>query len=380
MSDTRRLTALTLVLGNGLIAFLAAALVPITPDMAAYFGGNNADALSKLALVAPALPMALAAPFMGALTNKAGLRRVYLTALLLFGVFGTAGYLAQSFHQLLTTRFLLGFAAAGIGASGITLATRLFEGTARNKLLGYQGATAAAGGIFAMVAAGFLGEISWRMPFLIHLCALFMLPLALTQIPKVGAPDVTSVKGSFNRTLALIYAIAAFAAILLFLAPVHVPFLVKELGLTGSTSRMVAVLPSIIASTLVSSCYGIIRRYLKPWPIIGLMFTLVGTGALMIGLAASFPGLLVGMAVIGSGMGLVFPNITSMVADRTDGKLRSIAMGGVLTATFAGEFLSPIVTQPLAAALGEAAMFRMLGTGVTVLGIVLLMVLLVKRR
>ncbi|MCG8442928.1 MAG: MFS transporter [Caulobacterales bacterium] len=363
--------AAALILGNGLLAFLTAAIAPVAPDIAAAFAETrSAESLSKLLLVAPALPMAISAPFIGLLTNWLGLRRVYFTSLALFALFGVSGYFATSLESLLASRFLLGFAAAGVGACGLTLATRLFDGVERQRVLGFQGAAAAGGAIIALLAGGLLGEVSWRAPFSLHLFAFVVLGLAVAALPPMEPVRPDTARGVLDRAFYMIYVVAVGAGVLLFTAPVHVPFLIETLGHTGASARMMAIIPQTLAAVIVASSYPLVRKVLEPWAIVAGVYALIGAGCVMTGLADGLGGVIVGMAIMGAGMGLLLPNFASMIARKADGPRRAVAMGGLLTATFIGEFLSPLVTQPLVAMFGEGGAFFWLGAVVMPLALI----------
>jgi MFS family permease len=87
-ADLGRKTALLLV--ACLTVMSAATVAPALPQMAEAFGAApNAELLSKLVLTAPAIAIALCAPFAGALVDRFGRVGILRASLVLYGFAGT---------------------------------------------------------------------------------------------------------------------------------------------------------------------------------------------------------------------------------------------------------------------------------------------------
>ena len=56
-------------------------------------------------------------------------------------------------------------------------------------------------------------------------------------------------------------------------------------------------------------------------------------------------------------MGLLVPNVSVWLADETPPALRGRVLGGLTTALFLGQFLSPIVGQPVSGVLGLGGLY-----------------------
>ena len=99
-----------------------------------------------------------------------------IAALILYGLAGTAGFVLNSLIAILISRGLLGLAVAGIMSGFTTLILDYFRDTKLNQFMGYQAAFIGIGGMVFLLAAGFLADIGWRFPFLVHLFAFLVLP------------------------------------------------------------------------------------------------------------------------------------------------------------------------------------------------------------
>lgn len=87
----------------------------------------------------------------------------------------------------------------------------------------------------------------------------------------------------------------------------------------------------------------------------------MSAGYVLIGLASSLVWVLAGLAVAGLGLGLTLPNLNRWTSESVSARARGRALSGVTTATFLGQFLSPLVTQPVADAAGLTTMYLVLG-------------------
>jgi MFS family permease len=107
--------------------------------------------------------------------------------------------------------------------------------------------------------------------------------------------------------------------------------------------------------------YRRVREHLDYVPVVALALALMGVGFVAIGTASTYPHLLVGLAVGGSGMGLVMPNLNLWVANETPLALRGRALGGFTTFMYLGQFLSPFATAPLRETFGLGPTYALAG-------------------
>ena len=105
---------LTILLGSTMTAMAGATIAPALPEINLVFQDvPDADLLVKLVLTLPALLIAIGAPFSGFLSDRWGRKPVLITALILYGLAGTSGYVLDSMFGILVGRALLGVAVAG---------------------------------------------------------------------------------------------------------------------------------------------------------------------------------------------------------------------------------------------------------------------------
>ena len=264
---------------------------------------------------------------------------------------------------------MLGIGIGGVGVSSTALVTDYYTGERREQFLGWLGAAGGFGGVPLVILGGILVEVGWNVPFLGFLAVLLLLPFHLLYLwePREvesasNAPtSVAEVRETIDvlewRPLSLIYAVTVFGAIIFFLAIVQGPFIVTNLlGLSGAQIGIaLAVFTFFMGVTGV--LYERFKARFNVVAIYALMFLFLGIGYAVVGVARSYPVFLVGMAIGGFGLGYLLPNSNTWVSFVTDVNHRGRALGGVVGLFFFGQFLSPIITTPLALQYGYPTTF-----------------------
>ncbi|WP_406657247.1 MFS transporter [Methanolobus sp. ZRKC2] len=356
---------LTILLGSTLTILAATIIAPSLPGMSAEFQDlPNAEFLSRLALTIPALIVSLSAPFAGLLLDHWGRKPVLILSLTLYGLAGTSGFVLDSLTGILVSRALLGLAVAGIMSGFITLITDYFTGDRLNQFMGYQGASIALGGMVFLLVAGYLADIGWRFPFLVHLFAFVILLGVLFTIDEPvikkqsRQQDMAHRKTPFPlKTISLIYATTFIGMLILFIFPVQLPFyLVLQFSASGTQVGMALALQSL-ASVISALSYRKLKARLSFQIIFGLVFLALGINHLVVALAPTYSLLIVGLLIGGLGFGVFPPNLNVWLAKIVPQASRGRAIGGLTSFTFFGQFFTPILTQPLVQNIGLAGTF-----------------------
>ncbi len=106
----------------------------------------------------------------GALADKYGRRRIFLSGLAVFGVTSVLCGLAPNMEFLVVARLLQGVGGALLVPGSLAIITAAFDGAARARAFGMWAAATSALLIFGPMIGGILVDvISWRMAFLINL-------------------------------------------------------------------------------------------------------------------------------------------------------------------------------------------------------------------
>lgn len=376
-------TRFSLLLVSSLTVMAGATIAPALPAMQAYFSDmENAGLWVRFVLTVPALLIVLSAPLAGMVVDRWGRKYLLVPSMVLYGLAGSSGLYLDSITGILIGRALLGIAVAGAMTSATTLIADYYAGTARAKFMGWQAAFMGFGGVVFLVGGGVLAELGWRWPFMIYLLSLIFIPLILISITesvntgRSANPGIRSehdVEGNPFKLLGFIFAAALFGMTIFYFVPLQIPFYLEVLFNTGPTASGVAIAISTLFGIITSLSYGRIRGMMGYIPVLGLNFGLMGAGYVIISLAGSYALVLTGLATCGLGMGFMFPNLNVWLASDIPVAIRGRAVGGLTTAVFLGQFLSPLISQPLVHSFGLQNMF--LTAGFTLLSLALVFVL-----
>ena len=194
----------------------------------------NADFLVKLSLTIPALLIAIFAPLIGFILDRFGRKTILIFSLILFGISGTSGFFLNSLNSILLSRAILGISVAGILVGFTTLIADYFSGAKLHQFMGYQGAFIGLGGVVFLLISGYLADVGWRYPFLIHLFAFLILLGVIFTIEEPKKKSQTEIEDSLGKsnfpikTVGFIYSIAFISMLIFFVFPVQLPFYLTE--------------------------------------------------------------------------------------------------------------------------------------------------------
>ncbi|PIE17339.1 MAG: MFS transporter [Proteobacteria bacterium] len=333
-----------------------AIIAPALPGIhAAFINTADAELLTRLLLTTPALAIALSAPVAGYLIDRVGRRPVLLTGLVTYAAAGTSGLYLPSLPWLLGGRLVLGLAVAATMTATTTLIADRYAGPRRARFLACQAAFTGLGGVLFLLAGGGMADHHWRMPFAVYVVSLAVLVAALRTLPEPSrgaliqrdAGDLGVHGETHRRLIAALYAFAFGAMALMFVLPVQLPFMLEErLGASGLSTGL-AIGSATFWSALASlSAPSVITRIGRPRTL-ALTFAPVVVGYLLIGHASTWVEIFAGLLLVGAGLGLLMPNVAMWLSVLAAPQVRGRVLGGLTTATFAGQFISPLLAQPL---------------------------------
>lgn len=408
MSARLYLRRFTILAASSLTVISGAAISPALPEIHRAFADlPQADFWIKFFFTLPALAIALGAPVAGFLTDHFGRRRLFILGLGLFGLAGGAGLFLQTFLLLCLSRFCMGFAVSCIMVSATTLIADYHGGVQRTRVLGHQAAFMAFGGMFFLSFGGVLADFHWRAPFTLYLAGMLLLPFAFFTIREVPRnarhhTQESDLDLSFlpGQTL-LLFGLAFLGMVAFYMLPTYLPFYVESHsedlpGLSRWVSRIVPGAEgwdgksaqtglALSLSTLFSAIVSVVYRRLKGYCSYGLIYSLVcflmGSGFWLINHATAagcpwevgYRYILLSMVAIGAGMGLYLPNLNSWLTEITPARLRGRVLGGLTACMFLGQFVSPLIVEPIAQSQGLARAYAIAGSAILFVGVAFLL-------
>ncbi|MFW5658814.1 MAG: MFS transporter [Bacteroidota bacterium] len=358
---------LTILLCSSLTVMAGAIVAPALAKMKDSFADvDNIELLSRLTLTLPALFIGVFSPLMGWLLDRVGRMPVLIGGLVIYAIVGAGGGFLPTIEWILVSRAALGLAVAGIMTSVTTLAADYMGGVERQKFIGIQSAVMALGGVIYITIGGLLAELDWRYVFLVYAASLLFLPLVLihlyeprnTYTPEVDA-DGNVLEVKTPPAVWLTFALGLFGMIVFYITPVQTSFYLKQdFDIYDSRLAGAAIASSTFMTAFMGFVFQKIRSHISPYAITAITFVFIAVGYTIVAQAAEYWQVVTGLAINGIGIGLLMPNVSIWLIEIAPEKIRGRLIAGLTSAFFIGQFLSPLIANPIREAQGVGATFQ----------------------
>lgn len=158
--------------------------------------------------------------------------------------------------------------------------------------------------------------------------------------------------------IAVIAMLAAFAMIAFYIVPTKLPFRLRELGIDAASVAGASIAAMTAAGIPVALAFSRLRARFSSDALFVFSFALMAAGYIMIAFATNAFTVMGGAMLAGLGFGALVPNLSSTAMAAVPPEARGNAAGVLTMAIFGGQFLSPLISIPLAAAFGIGATFH----------------------
>lgn len=374
------------LLFSGMMTIMAGALIsPDLPRIQAYFAAvPSIVVITPFILTIVALSIIIMSPFIGTLIDNVGKRNIFLASLVLYAIGGSGGLYLDNIWALMISRVVLAVAVGILTACTLTLAADYFHGRERHEFMGSFTASMSLGGVIFVFASGYLADIGWRLPFILYLFSLIILPFAFLSIPEpkeIIAKMSKSFAVNINQApqkakIILIYLLPFSSMVFLYIFAVQIPFYVNILAVGTSFLAGIIIATMNVLQTFAGIFYG--RSVgIKPAYIMETFFLLESLGFIVISLAHSSLLLIIGASFCGFGMGIMMAAsnmwVTTIASDIDRGRY-VIALTMIV---YLGQFLSPFIAMPIVNMFGYSAPYGFFTqVGIFCLGIFIITVLI----
>ncbi len=384
MTNNKGALKLTVLLVSSLTIMSVITISPALPAMSAEFSNlSNGQFMVQMVLTIPALFIAITSPLAGILIDRYGRMKLLWVAMVLYAIAGTAGFYLQDLYYILISRAVLGISVGMSMTIVITLIADYFEGQERQKFTGIQVAFMSMGGIVLVSLGGFLADVSWRTPFLIYALSLVFLPLAVIYLYEptvVGNRQQSDVQTKTPSIIWLLVINTMIMWIIFFILPVHLPFHLKALGVEKNALIGIAVAVSTLFSAVSSFSYSKIKGKFTFYSIFFIGYLIMAIGLALTSWATSYWMVLAAMMFVGFGIGMMIPNTNLWVMQIAPPEIRGKVIGKLTMFWFMGQFLSPIITLPLAKRFSLPSIFMLAAILLSVLALTFLVLHLKNRK
>ncbi len=342
-----RITSLVVAL----LIYTTSVTIPALQPIAAAFP-EASETLVKAISTIPSLMMCVFSLVTGWMTSRLSLKKCVLIACCLITL-GAIPAFFGGIYVVLVTRVFFGAGYGMVMVLSSAIITSMFEGSARDTMMGWKTAVGAVAGIVLPILGGALAVANWRYAFLGLLLTVPVGLLVWFFLPDTGVKGKKQkAEGRLKGSLLLVAAATFLFNILYFTFMVEMSFVVVGEGL-GTAAQAGSVLSTFSALTVVSGfAYAFSAKVLKQtMPAVAAL--LMGVGILIALYAPSLAVLYGASAVFGVGFGFMNPSFTLLSASCVTHPSRSpMAISVNVCATGIGQFVSPYVMAFLKNALG----------------------------
>ena len=385
MTDKEKLTLGVLLSSATLTVMAGSVLAPVLNLMREGLGVSPASV--GIIITTHGLFMAIFSPLMGVVIDRKGAKRPYIAGLVVYGLVGGSGLFINSYWGLLISRAFLGIALASVFTAVTVFILNMYAREERDKIMGWRGSAQSIGGVIWPLLGGTLGGLSWHLPFAVYLVAIPIGLVAIKALPE-NNPDGISEKKSDNESSVLtilkekpilfaIYGLMFSSNILLYVIVIYVPQLLETIGITNTFKISLFLSSLTLTGGLISFTYGKIRSKYSYRAIIFTAMVLWSIAFTFISEAKSGLIILLGMALLGTGQGLLMPTVMVWIGDLVPMSFRGRFSSYLGTFGYLGQFLSPIIFAPVFILLGMRGVF-MVSAGVGVAWFIMLLKILKK--
>jgi len=329
----------------------------------------HVNTLVPMLITVPAVMIALASPFAGALSDAVGRKRVLLTAVAIYGVCGMAQLLLDNIYALLVSSVGVGAAEGMLMTVGKTLIGDYFAGERRQRWIGYQSGIDACLGSLTWLLGGVLAGGSWRGPFLLYTISVPMFFAVLLLLWDTAPPAAGTAKHSPAvtkfpwRIMSIVFGITLLTSLMYFSYPVNIAKALRDLGIDSSGRIGALTAIASLGTPLGALLYA--RSRVRSSPIlIGIALGCIGIAFIGIGLAHDYRLAIAFGFLEQVGNGIAGAATVTWTLSCLPFEHRGRGMGIWSAFLVAGIFLSPMVFGLISSQTGGTA------TGFLYLGIV----------
>lgn len=343
--------ALPLLFASCMSVLGAVLLTPIIPQLLAEFGGSS---LVLLIISAPALMIAVFAPFAGQFADRVGRKNLLIVAMFVYAIVGTAPvWLPADLPIILASRLLVGLCEAAIMTCCTTLIGDYFSGDRRNKYFGLQSVfTTISATIFILIGGILGGAGGWRTPFFVYAIALIIvIPMffVLWEPRKTEAERQAAAAAAKARIpwgmLALPLIVTLFGGFAFFVVLAEPPVIYASLGLTDAQAIGPISAAASVATAILAFLFVRLAR-LGAKVLLPVAFGAMAIGYVIVWVAAgagSLPAVIAGVLVASAGTGMLLPTLVAWSVGRIPFASRGRSTGVWTSAFFLGQFVTPLV-------------------------------------
>lgn len=342
--------ALSILSVSLLTVMAGAAIAPSLGEIATAFPNESHTAIRLILSLPPLfiIPFSLISGLISSFSNK---KNILIIGIIAYAFGGIGAAFADSLFQILCFRAILGAATGIILPLSTSLIADFYQGDERMKMLGYSFSANSLGAIIGNIGSGFLASLNWHYVFFIYSLSVPVLLLVLVHVKGLKPGEKIRLRAHGVDLYVMKWSFYIFLVSFAFYAIVtDLSLMIYDKNIGRSSFSGIIFSLNALSMFIGGLTIKTVRRYLNtmlPFFILALM------SAGFFGMAAStskFP-LLCSTFISGISLGWAYPYIINKSIAHATQKTNAIVMAIVLSCSFFGQFVSPIVLGSLRAAL-----------------------------
>lgn len=339
------------ILSISLLTVMAgAAMAPALWAVKAHFA-DKPDLLVQFIVSLPALFIIITNLCFSFFCKILKTKGIAVIGLLLYIVSGSGAFFLDDINAILVLRALLGVSVGMIMPLSTGLLSYYFPPEDQSRLMGLCAAMNQIGGVIATLIAGVLAKVGWNYAFLVYLMGLLVLVLVLLFLPSERL-EAHKGSGGFISNLKRFYP-SVLGMLLLMICFFIFPTNFSAVCARTTTLDPVAVTIIMVALDVVAALVGLVFGGMMRWFRVAVKYfapVFFFLGYLCFAVSQSVASLLLGCLFIGLANGVGVPYLNTIASIKAGREAATTVMPLLSAALYAGQFLSPLVATPLAAA------------------------------
>lgn len=344
-----------------MVAFILLGMYAISPAMASISAAMPDKSATQIQMIMQ-LPALMSIPFLlfgGIISQKISRKTLILFGLVCYTAGGVTGFFTESYVLILISRCVLGLGIGIMNPCTMGLISDLFYGTDDYApTVGIENASKSIGGVCGTIITGWLCGISWHHTFLIYFLGVPIILFMIFFVPsmKAAGNESTTVKEKRGWKKLLLQPALLLVAVTGFLSSYsmnitngNISYLIEDSGFGN------AFITGFAASTFTLFCvvgswiFARITKKLENKAIF-LGIVLAGAGMLLAGISPSIWPALLGVALLGTGAGIINP-AQMMLVGRIDQQNSAFYFSVILAAMNLGSTIQGATVPTIASAL-----------------------------
>lgn len=332
-----------------------------------------------------ALPGIILTPFYGILLDRMNRKKVLISVLIIYGVFGSLISITVNFKLILLFRFIQGIGNAPLTTISLTLISDRYRDNKRNTFMGYNASVLSISTALFPAIGGALAMLSWYSPFLLSLLAIMVGIAAIFILNDIKIKHKLNIKDYFKKAFLNMrnsYIVALYLCTFIVFCVLFGSFLtyfnffLSDIFSLHSTGIGLTITFMSLATAMVGSQLGKLLKLFKSSLLIMVAFILYGISLAIIPFIQVFALIFAPVLIFGIAQGLAIPIIQILITQYAPNEQRAVFLSFYSVVMNAGAAFGPIIAGLFFRLYGYKGSF----TAGTVLSIFALIIFIVMQK